>query len=129
MKILVTKTLYIDKDMIRLVNKLLDAIPRMMMGGTAVSNSGGSGHSHDEAKLYQMIGPNTAQNPDNIDFSLQLYYKDNAVDPEIRELHGNMIISTTGLEDGSIVNAGVLFSLDSIDEEAYDGLDVSWTYN
>jgi len=47
----------------------------------------------------------------------------------VREIHGELILSTTGLADGSIINAGVLFKLDGNEEDVWDGVDISWTYN
>ena len=115
--------------MMNLLTKTAREFPRFLLGGALHSNSGGHGHGSDDAKVYQLIGSSTTNNPDNIDLTLQLYYKNNANDEDIRELHGNLVVATTGLADGSVINAGFLFKLKGDEEDNYDGLDVSWKYD
>ena len=60
--------------MVQLVTKLWDNLPLILLGSEYVANTGGNGKDHDNAKLYQMIGPSTTNNPDNISLELEIYY-------------------------------------------------------
>ena len=101
----------------------------MLFGhGITVFNTGGTGEAMDEAKQYQLIGPSTTNNPDSVGLAIQLYYKNNAIDEEIRELHGNIIVSATGLVDGAEMNTGIFIKPEDAETELYDGLNISWVY-
>ena len=57
--------------MISFAKKVLADVPLLLFGhSSSVSNSGGSGKSSEQAKQYQLIGPHTNNNPDNVDFLL-----------------------------------------------------------
>jgi hypothetical protein len=84
---------------------------------------------HDGMKTYQLIGMNTQNNPDLADLQLQIYSKDNAENPQQRELHGNLVLSTIGLPDKSKISTGFLFRMQNSQEEKWDGLSVQVDYD
>ena len=70
-------------------------------------NLGGPG-SAKEKILYELINEETIDNTAGYKLELQLYYKTR----ELREMHGNLILTTKDLPDYTNVKFGFLFTDD-----------------
>jgi hypothetical protein len=102
-------------------------LPKFLMD-TAYPMVQGAGHStnDNDAKMYSMITAINEDNTDGTTMNLELYYKDNSSTDE-RELHGNMIMTTSKVEENSIVSVGFVLTQD--DSDYWDGVKISFALN